>query len=487
MKNVATTFFTKTAAPIRFERGSLVHSIYNLLVMLNPLSSTNLSMTSLVRLKSLNLLFRCLPGDLLKLVFEHLLKIANSQRSTSCCNSRGTGEILSHTSPTGNKQSSTLFNLINLWLWQTISNDEDGKRKLIDCCARLQECRSEIVILFKEIDEVVSRDSTLTTLSGLVENVIRDCETKVVVSHTQSYKMEMSTLVRDIISRSSFCRQQQQQPQTTRKRQRKEEEVIVVPTKKITRDPRVQQQQQQKKKIRSAKGKDCEALRRACQHHLRHRHQPTTNILITVIFSSSIISFFPCKYTTYLDPIKLSSLSLLHHYRACFLIVSRSNALDSFWSDCIRDVEKSHRQTLEEVRDDDYNRQQYVNSKFMQSGFGKPSNTNDNRIIRRSGVGGQKSLQTIESYGGRNMVEAYTNKYVQDYETSAQRANDLSFEYLERYRLGKEERDELDKERLKRRREDLNKLFGKPPDDDDDNKKGGSTIQKRFRQIAKTI
>ena len=66
----------------------------------------------------------------------------------------------------------------------------------------MQRSRNEISILIKEIDEVVSRDSTLTTLKDMVDNVIRDCETRVVVSHTQSYKMEMATLVRDIISKS---------------------------------------------------------------------------------------------------------------------------------------------------------------------------------------------------------------------------------------------------------------------------------------------
>ena len=116
----------------------------------------------------------------------------------------------------------------------------------------------------------------------------------------------------------------------------------------------------------------------------------------------------------------------------------------------------------------------------MQSGFGKPWNASDNRIIRRAGVGGQKSLQTIEQYGGKNMVEAYTNKYTQDYETSAQRANELGFEYLEKYKMRKEERDQLDKERLKRRREDLNKLFGKPKDDDDAN-----GIQKKLDKLLK--
>ena len=161
MRNMATAFFTKktTSEFVPFERGSLVHTIYTLLVMLNPLSSTNLSMTPLMRLKSLNLLFRCLPKDLLQQVFDHLLQIA-SVDSSSC---RGTGELLSHTSPTGNKQSSVLFNIINDWLWNTIK-DGHNKNRLIECCGKLQRSHNEISILIKEIDEVVSRDSTLTTL-----------------------------------------------------------------------------------------------------------------------------------------------------------------------------------------------------------------------------------------------------------------------------------------------------------------------------------
>ena len=224
VKQQAKKFCTTDQPLDEIQRGSLVNIYMFLFTKFNIFSSSLWILGPVYMSTNFTTMCNIIPSELQRLVYNHVFKKRNDIAKQASPNSKS--RVSSIDELIQKRENRVIYDIINKWLWKNLLNSEAGQQIIKDGgklplelhVQRLVENRSEIVKMFKALDESQYKLDSVSSYPKMIEYVQQNCEDVYMGSISQSGRVKIQENLSKMSKMNARIKLQQQQQQQQQRR-----------------------------------------------------------------------------------------------------------------------------------------------------------------------------------------------------------------------------------------------------------------------------